>query len=1010
MAHRIEVKIRDEFSDAAGQRLKSRISEDLGIPVKSVRTIDVYTIDGDLLPEHLSRLSQKLFADTIVQEASMSPLAREFSWVIEVGYKPGVTDNVGRTTSEAIRDIIGRDYDVYTSRQYTLRGELRREDVERIAADLLANELIERWEIREYNKWDSQKGFGIYLPVVKLQHSPQVRYLNLAVSDEELMRISKEGVLALSLDEMKAIRNHFTQLGRPPTDAELETLAQTWSEHCRHKIFNGEVEYTDEHGTRIVDSLFHTYIRTPTEEISRRLGRKDWLVSVFSDNAGVVRLDEDYNLVFKVETHNSPSALDPYGGAITGIVGVNRDPMGTGLGSRLIFNTDVFCFADPNYRGNLPSRLKHPKRVFEGVRRGVEHGGNKSGIPTINGTVRFDSYPFSSLTENGVIVSYMGKPLVFCGTGGIAESYINGKPSHEKKANASDAVVLVGGRTGADGIHGATFSSESLSENSPATAVQIGDPITQKKMSDMLIEARKLGLYNSITDNGAGGLSCSVGEMAKESGGAELHLEKVPLKYAGLHPWEILLSEAQERMTLSVPKDKVDQFLELAKRRDVEATVIGKYTDDGRFRTFYEGKPVSDLDMGFLHDGAPKKKMKAVWKQPSYEEPEFDEPDTGWALKALLSRLNICSKEYVVRQYDHEVQGSTVVKPLTGARNDGPSDAAVYWPLEMQRKGSRRGIVVSNGINANYGLIDTYHMAASNIDEAIRNAIAAGANPERIALLDNFCWSSSDDQQRMAQLVRACMALRDYALAFNTPFISGKDSMYNDYKGALEGKDVKVSVPPTLLISALGIMDDVTQAVTMDAKGPGNVLYIVGATGDELGGSEYYAMMGTEVGRTFVGNKVPKVDAASAIQRYRAINQAIKNGYIASCHDCSEGGIGVAAAEMAFSGGYGIDLDLRRVPRYLGKSEAFPRSRKTSSFADVERSDKVLFSESNSRLLVEVPKSYRSAFESLMRSQYAEVGSVTSGDYVRIKDASGKDRASVHIQDLKDAWQSTMRW
>ncbi len=1010
MPHRIEVKIRDEFLDAAGQQLKSRIGEDLGIPVKSVRTIDVYTIDGNLPSGHLNRLTQELFADPVVQVASASPLAGDFSWIIEVGYKPGVTDNAGRTASEAIRDMTGHDYDVYTSRQYALKGDLKREEVERIASDLLANELIERWNISEYHKWDRKKGFGIYLPVVKLQHSPGARYVDLDVSDEELMRISKGGVLALSLEEMKAIRDHFTSLGRQPTDAELETLAQTWSEHCKHKIFNGEVEYTDEQGTRVIDSLFQACIKAPTEEIRRRLGSNDWLVSVFSDNAGVVRLDENYNLVFKVETHNSPSALDPYGGAITGIVGVNRDPMGTGLGSRLIFNTDVFCFADPGYKGKLPSRLKHPKRVFEGVRSGVEHGGNKSGIPTINGTVRFDSYPFGSLEENGVIFSYMGKPLVFCGTGGIAESYTNGKPSHEKKADAGDSILLVGGCTGADGIHGATFSSESLSEHSPATAVQIGDPITQKKMGDMLIEARKLELYTSITDNGAGGLSCSVGEMAKESGGAVIELEKVPLKYAGLQPWEILLSEAQERMTLSVPENRIDQFLELAKRRGVEAAIIGHYTDDGRFKTFYEGQQISDLDMGFLHHGAPKKKMKAVWKRPQYKEPEFDEPETDWSLKNLLSRLNTCSKELVVRQYDHEVQGSTVVKPLTGARNDGPSDAAVFWPLEMQRKGSKRGIVVANGINANYGLIDTYHMAASNIDEAIRNAVAAGTDPERIALLDNFCWSSSDDPQRMAQLARACTALRDYALAFNTPFISGKDSMYNDYKGALEGRDVKISVPPTLLISALGIIDDVTQAVTMDAKRPGNLLYVLGLTADELGGSEYYAMMGSEVGRPFVGNKVPKVDAAHAMQRYHEINRAIRNGYVASCHDCSEGGLGVAVAEMAFSGGYGINLDLRRVPRYLGKSEAFPRSRKTSSFADVERSDKVLFSETNSRLLVEVPQTYQSAFEQLMHGHYSEVGRVTARDYLRIKDVNDKDRAAVHIQDLKDAWQKTMRW
>ncbi|MDO9585094.1 MAG: AIR synthase-related protein, partial [Syntrophales bacterium] len=793
--------------------------------------------------------------------------------------------------------------------------------------------------------------------------------------------------LVLTVAEMKIIRDYLKKedvqkarekagLGGRITDAELECLAQTWSEHCKHKIFNSLIAYEDEQGkTLLIDSLFDTYIQRATTEIRARLGKDDWCLSVFSDNAGIIKFDNDYNLVFKVETHNSPSALDPYGGALTGIVGVNRDPFGTGRGAKLIFNTNIFCFAPPTYAKPLPPRILHPRRIYEGVREGVEHGGNKSGIPTVNGCIVFDE-------------RYLGKPLVYCGTGGIMPARINGEPTHTKKIMPGDLVVMTGGRIGKDGIHGATFSSEELHEGSPVTAVQIGDPITQKKMTDFLLIARDRGLYRCLTDNGAGGLSSSVGETARLAGGCEIDLKKAPLKYQGLNPWEILISESQERMTLAVDPARADAFLELAKKMDVEATVLGKYTDSGMFHICYGEETVVYLDMDFLHEGLPQMQLKAKWSPPRYEEPDFPEPqDMGQALKEMLSRLNICSKEAVVRQYDHEVQGGSVIKPLVGAANDGPSDAAVIRPL----LDSFAGVVVANGICPRYGDIDTYHMAACAIDEAVRNAVAVGCPPERIAGLDNFCWcdpvlseKTPDGRYKLAQLVRANMSLYDVTTAYGVPCISGKDSMKNDYQigGA------KISIPPTLLFSVIGRMGDVRKAVTMDVKEAGHLVYVLGMTCAEMGASEWYALHGA------VGNTVPKVRVKEARTLYNALHRAIEAGCVASCHDCSDGGLGVALAECAFAGGLGMMIDLTRVPA-----------------SGIDRDDTLLFSESQSRFVVTVIPEDGEKFEEMMKGcAAAQVGTVLAEGLLMINGLKGNRVAEENIIELKTAWQKPLNF
>ncbi len=986
MSHRIEVCLKRTLRDPVGQRMMKRVSTDLGFDLQDLRVADGFIIDRALSRDDLSLIVEEVFRDTVVQEAVIDePLDIPYDWLIEVGFRPGVTDNVGRTAREAVERTLrirfAPEEGVYTRKLYFITGDISRQDADAIARDLLANDLVQTRQVFARGEDRSH----ISVPRVTSHAEARVQTVDLDVDDDELLRISKEGVLALSLEEMQTLRDYFKRedvrdqrrahgLGERITDCELEVLAQTWSEHCKHKIFNARILYHEPGGTREIDSLFKTCIQGSTQRIRSELGERDFCLSVFKDNAGVIRFDDEWNLVFKVETHNSPSALDPYGGALTGIVGVNRDPFGTGMGSRLIFNTDVFCFAPPDYSGEIPPRLLHPRRVFEGVREGVEHGGNKSGIPTVNGAVVFDD-------------RYLGKPLVYCGTGGIMPAVINGKPSHEKRARPGDRIVMTGGRIGKDGIHGATFSSEELHEGSPVSAVQIGDPITQKRMTDFLLMARDRGLYTSITDNGAGGLSSSVGEMAREAGGARLFLDRAPLKYTGLQPWEILVSEAQERMTVAVPPEKLDEFMELAGQLDVEATDLGEYSDDGLFTVYWENRPAALLPLDFLHEGLPAMHLTARWEPPVHEEPDFPCPaDLTSTLQDLMGRWNICSKERLIRQYDHEVQAGSVVKPLVGADEDGPGDAAVLRPL-LDRM---RGIAVGCGIAPRYSDIDTYWMMAAVIDEAVRNIVAVGANPDHMAGLDNFCWcdpvqsqKTPDGEYKLAQLVRANEALYDITTAYRIPCISGKDSMKNDYGIG----DTKISIPPTVLFSAAGIVPDVRKAVTPDFKRPGDLIYVLGMTRDETGGSEYFASKGR------IGNKVPKVvDPQNAVAMYRALHRAISHGLVASCHDLSDGGLGTALAESAFSGSLGAHIGLAKLP-----------------LEGVDRDDVALFSESPCRFLISVREDARAGFEKALDGfPCACVGEVTEAQQLRVQGLSRGAVVNADIGELKKRWQEPL--
>ncbi len=929
---------------------------------KDDRTYKVYSIDADLTEKELYLLGRRLFADPVTEQFCINSFPFSDN-AVEINFRPGVKDNVGGTAREAIGELLGRDFRAAVSSSVIFSGP----DIEAKIAELHPNELL-----HHIRRLDS--GSDIYIPKVRLL-SNRVRTIRRDLRDDSLLKLSRERVLALNLQEMRAAMSYFNSpsvlesrasLGLAnPTDCELEMIAQTWSEHCKHKIFNAEISYSEGGKTRIIDGIFDTFIKSSTKELQ---GRNPWIISTLWDNAGVVRFNENLNLVLKGETHNSPSGLDPYGGAITGIVGVYRDILGAGMGAEILMGLYGFCTPPPDYSGSLPPKIP-PKILLEEIVRGVRDGGNKSGIPTPYGMTFFDE-------------GFLGKPGVYVAAVGRMPAYINGKPSHEKSISEGDLVVVMGGRTGADGIHGATFSSEGLHEGSPSTAVQIGDPIMQKKLMDFQFEARNRNLYNFVTDNGAGGISSSVGESARycgANGGCEINLDLLLTKYANLAPWQLLVSESQERMTFAVSPSKISEFMQLASEFDVEGSVIGKYTDSGKFTARYKGRAVVHLDMDFLHDGVPKMKLQAEWKHPHYEEPVFHAKDDYTAdLLSILSRDNIRSQEWINRQYDHEVQGLSVVKHIVA--HDGLSDAVI----NRVEHGSNEGVVVSMGFNPRLSKIDSFHMASNSLNEAIQRNIAVGGSLDMMWLNDNFCWpnpiydekSNPDGKYKLAQLVRANQALHDYALAFNAACISGKDSMSMDGILKAAGESKKVSALPSLLFTLNARMPDVRKAVTMDVKFPGDLVYVIGETRNELGASEYLDM------NNFVGNDVPEVDAEELIGRYNKHAEAALRGLIASSHGIYRGGLAVALAQSSFAGDFGIEANF--------ESNLSPEA--------------LLFSETAGRFVITVNPENRPAFEKIMGSEASLVGRVREDNSFAIG-INGRQVINADISALKAAWR-----
>jgi len=960
-AWRIEVFRQPGRDEPEGQSALAALHEAGARELGAVRAGRGYLLSPELARERVEAIAGDLFCDPVLEryelcapgELPAGAARGEGAGRVRalVAPKPGVMDPVALALEGLLRGEGAPRVASYRVYELEARAGARieRARLEEAARRALANETIELLLIGREDLPFGASGASVRRGRVEVPLRE--------ASAAELERVSSQGGLSLTLEEMQVIQSHFRELGREPSALELETLAQTWSEHCKHKTFNGLIDFDGER----IDNLFKSTIVRATRELDR-----PWCTSVFHDNAGIVSFDQGFDLCFKVETHNHPSAIDPYGGAGTGVGGVVRDVLGAGLGARPIANTDAFFVGPLDLpESELPKGCLHPRRILRGVVAGVRDYGNRMGIPTVNGGVWVDP-------------RYVGNPLVYCGTLGLIPSGLV-----HKEVRAGDAIVAVGGRTGRDGIHGATFSSAELHQDSEvvsSSAVQIGNPIEEKRVLDCLLAARDRGLIRALTDCGAGGFSSAIGEMSSECG-AEVELERVPLKYPGLSSHEIWISEAQERMVFAVPPEHLSELLALFAAEDVEACAIGRFTDSGRLIVRDGGELVGELDNRFLHKGNPRTLRRASWTPPRLADagcPASADPRAD--LLALLALPNVASKEWIVRQYDHEVQGRSVVKPLVGVRGDGPSDAAVLRPLPS----SNRGAVLALGAAPTYGLVDPYAMALAAIDEALRNAVAVGGDPARTAILDNFSWGNCAKPDRLGGLVRAARACYDAAMAYGTPFISGKDSLNNEYRVGGES----LAIPPTLLVSALAWMPDVSRALTMDLKRAGSALYLVGTTRAELCGSQYLLLRGHLPGTS--GGRVPRPDLEQAPRILAALHSALREGLAESCHDLSEGGLAVALAEMAFAGDLGARLELARVPL------------EEPLEAGYEREAVALYSESCTRFLVEVAPERRAAFEQKLAGlPCALVGEVLAEPVLRIERARGA--AEIGIEELRRA-------
>jgi phosphoribosylformylglycinamidine synthase subunit PurSL len=891
----------------------------------SVQIRDLYFLEGNLNPPDLERLAA-LICDPVTEsfqcqeiDDRVAPLRDD--QCVEVALRPGVTDNAAAQLSRALGQIgIDSIKRIATGQSYTFRGEIKAGELHHIARSLLVNDTVQRYTLGEIRPdFVELGGYGQGI-------KPEIIPLS-GLNDMDLLSLSQERRLALDLQEMRAIQGYFSCAGRHPTDGELETLAQTWSEHCVHKTFKARILLPD--GEEI-DGLLKLTIQAATEAIGA-----DWVRSAFVDNAGVIAFDEEYDLSFKVETHNHPSAIEPFGGANTGVGGVVRDNLG--VSHRPIAVTDVLCFGPASQLPEaLPEGVLHPRRIRAGVVAGVGDYGNKLGLATVNGAVLYHD-------------GYTSNPLVYCGCVGIGPC-----DTYPRDPQPGDRIIVVGGRTGRDGLRGATFSSLAMDAHTgtvAGAAVQIGDPITEKGVIEVVTRARDAGLYHAITDCGAGGLSSAVGEMSANLG-ARVQLERVPLKYAGLAPWEIWLSEAQERMVLAVHPSSVPELENLCATYAVEWSDIGEFLPHPRLEVFYGELPVVNLDEDFLHHGIPRRTLTAVWPERKtntrFEAP--DRPPSAFEpaslLLSLLSHPNIASKEAILRQYDHEVRGATVVRPLVGIAQDGPSDAAVLKPLETA---GWKGFVLANGINPFIGEADPYAMAVSNVDEAIRNAVAVGGDPEHLALLDNFCWGDPRRPETLGSLVRAAQGCRDASLYYQAPFISGKDSLNNEYIGRDEQRH---AIPGTLLISSIAIHPDIRHAVTLDLKKPGNHLILIGDFQPALCGSHAVMAVGPGPFHNLIALDRAPGQPRHAPRVYKFLHETMMLGLISAAHDLSEGGLAVAGAEMAIAGRMGMDLDLTALSND-------PRL--------------ALFGETNGCLLLEIAPEKLQLFESLFQASFSDI-------------------------------------
>ncbi len=1022
--YRVEVWPKPGEPDPRGQSLLVQAKQALG-NVTAVHTARVYLIQAPLSDGQAQAVAGELLTDPVNQVTTQGAKpVDDCHGMLEVHYQPGVMDPVAQSAKSAICEMHPQmspdSVQVRTGFRYDFdyaggdggsndntEVDLPSEDALRqFAEGTLANPVIQDIHTKPFEPDEFPQGHAYELRVT---HIP-IRELD----DEALATLSRDGHLFLSLTEMHAVRDHFQEIGRDPTDIELETFAQTWSEHCVHKTLKSTIHYTPgspapgspdpqsdinwtnrpghtvhEDGSITIDNLLKRTVAAATFELMETQPHKDWCISVFKDNSGIVKFDDQDGICIKVETHNHPSAIEPYGGAATGIGGCIRDIIGTGMGARPIANTDTFCVAPPELT-DIPAGVIPPKRTLQQVVAGVRDYGNRMGIPTLNGAVYFDH-------------DYVANPLVFVGCIGIIP--LDGCFG---KAVPGDRIVALGGATGRDGIHGATFSSAELTDTHAdefSHAVQIGNAITEKQTLDVILQARDQHdgpLYSGLTDCGAGGFSSAIGELG-ENTGAYVTLENAPLKYQGLSYTEIWISEAQERMILSVPPDKLERLKVLCESEGVELSDMGHFgelahdSDQPQLVLTYQGTEVGHLPMPLLHEGIPTPTREAIWPPPQVSSPQPPTPNPqplDATLVALLSHPNIASKHWIVRQYDHEVQAGSVIKPLVGPEQDGPSDAAVIRP----KLDSQRGICMSVG-GAPYlsekaterGLAtdgDSYYATLAAIDEAVRNAVCVGADPSRIAILDNFCWPNCDDPHMLGTLVRASEACYDGAMAYKTPFVSGKDSLSNQFTT----KDGQlITIPQTLLISAVGIVNDTRKARTMDAKASGNLLLIVGDTTGNLGGSHY-----AQIGGDITDRRIPRLDLTAGPANANAVASLIDQGLIRSAHDCSEGGLLIAAAEMAFAGRIGLDMDLAALP--------------TATALDTPAA---CFAETPSRYLLEIqPDKLDAVIKSLRKTNtpFGQVGTFTDHDQLTLRTPQDGRILDTKLDDLRNAWLGTLDW
>ncbi|MBU1000033.1 phosphoribosylformylglycinamidine synthase subunit PurL [Patescibacteria group bacterium] len=927
--------------DLKGESILNDIYKRLSIKiVKKVSTVRVYRLEG-ISEKDADKLAKKLLSESFNQKYAVNkPIVAVEAKTIEIAYQPGVMNPEVDSIMKAASDLRVKLKACDCSFEYVFYGKLTKEDALQIVEKLrLYNPLIEHIVRQEPQTLilKGQTGKTKIIPIINL-------------NKHQLMDLSKYK-LFLSLEEMQAIQKYFRKIKRNPTDLELETLAQTWSEHSGHKTFRANL---------IVDGKKKEPL---IERIKKEaLKHNKNIVSAFEDNSGVMDFYEDFGICGKVETHNSPSAIEPYGGAMTGSGGVFRDIAATGKGAKNIASTDIFCFAPIDLPvSELPDGCLPPEYLLKRVVAGVRDYGNRMGIPTNNGSVHFQN-------------DFRARPSVIVGAYGI----IPKKYAIKDKPKKGDLIVCVGGKTGRDGIHGATFSSGEMTADTHtmhSSAVQIGNAIEEKRMFDALLEARDQDLIKLVQDCGGGGFSSAIGEIG-ESLGVRVDIKNVPLKYQGLSPWEIWISESQERMIVVLQKKNLLKFKSVCKRNNVEFAVLGEFDGSKKLNVYFGKELVGNLDMKFLHHGLPKKVLQAKRKSKvqslesrvqslKFKAQKVPKNQKEWVkvLKKVLSQGNVCSKEPIVRLYDHSVQGTCDLQPFSGVNLDGPNDSPVLRPILSKKY----GVVISHGINPALNKIDPYWGSIWAATEALSNFVAVGGDYQNASLINNYIWPFPDEES-LWSLDRSVDAVVDFMRTFKIPVISGKDSLSSTYRGK-DGTIIKI--PPTLCISVLGKIPDTAKTVTADFKKIKSVIVLVGKIDNDLGGSVYYQVNNVET------DSIPRVDLKLLPKVLTLVSSAIKAEKVSSVHDVSEGGVIGAIFEMCVGGDMGAVID--NCPDYL------------------------LFNETAGCFIVEVEneKTAKKLFKSI---PYKILGKTTAKQEIEVKDLF-----KVSVDDLKKVWHEPMR-